>query len=185
MYSLMFVVVFVSIPHRATIDFMDDNLLCSFIWPLQLFSFLCAFGLVILIANRFKRVNTGKSQKEHLNFPLSIVPIVAFILTLPTLIIDQAVQSTHITELIANSNSDENKFCFFNSSIMGTVVNYICLQLPSLFAIVYNIHAYRMGVDALKTSSPEVCTVLMSEEACLCVSYISASECSMCCISFD
>jgi hypothetical protein len=141
---------------RATIDFLDDDLLCSLIWPVQLFSFLCAFGFVILIANRFKRVNTGQSHKEHLNFPLTVVPLVAFILILPTIIIDQAVQSTNITELISNSHEDKNQFCFFNSSTIGTAVNYVCLQVPSLITIAYNIYAYRQGVEALKTSSSEV-----------------------------
>ena len=143
--------------HRNTIDFLDENLLCSFIWPIQLFSFLCAFGLVILIANRFKRVNTGQSGEEHLNFPLTIVPLVAFVLTLPTLILDQVVQTTNITELISNSREEDmDEFCFFNSSTIGTIVNYICLQLPSLITIVYNIHAYLTGVESLKASSPEV-----------------------------
>ena len=142
--------------NRNTLDFLDDNMLCSLIWPIQLFSFLCAFGLIIMIANRFKRVNTGHSKKEHLNFPLSVVPLVAFLLTLPTIIVDQAVQSTHITELISNTDADNNEFCFFNSSVIGTIVNYITLQLPSLITITYNIHAYHQGVTALQSSSPEV-----------------------------
>lgn len=142
--------------NRNTISFLDDDLLCSYIWPIQLFSFLCAFGLVLLIANRFKRVNTGQCHKKHLNFPLSIVPLVAFLLTLPTLILDQVIQTTNITELISNSHEDKNEFCFFNSSIAGTIVNYSCLQLPSLVTIIYNIDAYRKGVESLKKSSPEV-----------------------------
>lgn len=141
---------------RNALDFMDEDLLCSLIWPLQLFSFLCAFGLIILIATRFKRINTGQSQKEHLNVSLLIVPLVAFLLTLPTLIIDQAVQSTNITELISNTKKDRNEFCFYNSSVIGTMVNYVCLQLPSLLTIIYNIDAYRKGVHSLKASSSEV-----------------------------
>lgn len=144
---------------------MDEDVLCSFIWPIQQFSFLCAFGLIILIANRFKRVNTGQSQKEHLNFPLSIVPLVSFFLTLPTLLLDQVVQSTNITELISNSHEDKNEFCFFNSSTMGIVVNYCCLQLPSLVAIVYNVYAYYQGVESLKASSHEVWCRLISDSS--------------------
>ena len=142
--------------HRNYLNFMDENKLCSLVWPVQLFSFLCAFGLIVFIAERFKRVSTGKLRKEQLNFPLSIVPLVAFLFTLPTIIIDQAIQSTNITELISDQKRDNNQFCFFSSSTMGTIVNYICLQLPSLCTIIYNLRAYYIGVKSLKTASPEV-----------------------------
>ena len=135
---------------------MNDDVLCSYIWPFQLFSFLCAFGMVILIAHRFKRVNTGYSRREHLNFPLSIVPLVSLVLTAPTIIFDQIVPSTQITELISGTHKNNNEFCFFSSSPIGTAVNYVCLQLPSLITIVYNIHCYRLGVQSLESAPHQV-----------------------------
>ena len=140
----------------AILDFYetakDGYLWCRIFLPFPTFFFLMGFGLMILIAHRFKEINQAHSEKRIRDLPLWVVPVVSLVCMLPIVISNWAGHGREVSELIQSSRDNHRQFCFFSSNRKSFAVTAVCFQAPVAFTVAYNIYAYVMGVHALRDS---------------------------------
>ena len=143
----------------------DDQLFCRILLPFQNMSILLSFGFTILIAQRFSNVNRLQAGIKLNAYPMWVVPLVSFILTLPIIVLNSISSRLSIGELIIStsaSDTDLQDFCYYSSKSEAFIVNICCLQLPTLCAIIYNSYAYYTGIQMLKESAPAVSFFFLS-----------------------